>query len=102
MVGKQPPGRGEVKTPAPGGAEALPEPVIRVDACSTYGVVTVGGCHAAVREAFEELNEKGLCFDYMRVRGFPFDQSVGEFLNLPSYAYEPKIINNASLTLNVR
>jgi hypothetical protein len=28
--------------------------------------------------------------------------SVGEFLNLPSYAYEPKIINNASLTLNVR
>jgi 2-oxoglutarate ferredoxin oxidoreductase subunit alpha len=62
-------------------ADVLPEPVIRVDECSRYGVVTVGGCHAAVREAFDELNKKGLCFDYMRVRGFPFDDSVGEFLD---------------------
>jgi 2-oxoglutarate ferredoxin oxidoreductase subunit alpha len=62
-------------------ADAVPEPRVLGMRDSRFGVITVGGCHMAVREAFEELNDRGLCFDYMRVRGFPFHASVDEFLN---------------------
>ena len=45
-----------------------------------YGVVTVGGCELAVREALAILSEQGIEADYMRVRAFPFDPSVQRFL----------------------
>jgi len=45
-----------------------------------YGLVSVGGCHWAVLEARDELLRRGLDVDYMRVRGFPFNRTVEEFL----------------------
>ena len=44
------------------------------------GVVTVGGCDLAVREALELLAEQGIEADYMRIRAFPFHESVLQFL----------------------
>ena len=38
----------------------------------TFGIITLGGCDPAVREAVELLAERGIVADYMRVRGFPF------------------------------
>jgi 2-oxoglutarate ferredoxin oxidoreductase subunit alpha len=44
------------------------------------GLVTVGGCHAACVEALDQLAKEGVALDYMRVRGFPFNDEVRKFL----------------------
>ncbi|CAN5171655.1 2-oxoacid:acceptor oxidoreductase subunit alpha [soil metagenome] len=64
-----------------GAAKAVPEPEARNGAGSDrMGIVTVGGCRAAVLEAVDRLAEQGIELDFMRVRGFPFCTRVGEFL----------------------
>ena len=40
------------------------------------GIITIGGCDPAVREALDILAEQGIPMDYMRIRGFPFDEAV--------------------------
>jgi 2-oxoglutarate ferredoxin oxidoreductase subunit alpha len=45
------------------------------------GVVTLGSCDPAVREALDLLAQRGVDASYMRVRGFPFDDSVEAFLD---------------------
>ncbi len=45
-----------------------------------HGIVALGGCHWAVVEARDELMSEGVAIDYLRVRGFPFDDTVEEFL----------------------
>jgi 2-oxoglutarate/2-oxoacid ferredoxin oxidoreductase subunit alpha len=44
------------------------------------GVVSLGGCHAAVAEATHRLRAAGVPVDYMRIRAFPFAPMVGDFL----------------------
>jgi 2-oxoglutarate/2-oxoacid ferredoxin oxidoreductase subunit alpha len=51
------------------------------EAASTpIGVVTVGGCDLAVQEALIILAAQGVEADYMRIRAFPFPDSVERFL----------------------
>ena len=62
-------------------AEHVPAPDIRrADAPTQLGLVSLGGCHWAVLEAQDDLASRGIHFDYMRVRGFPFGKAVEEFL----------------------
>ena len=63
-----------------GAAEALPAPEVRITDEATVGLVTVGGCRAAVLEALELLEEEGIALDFLRVTGFPFSTAVEEFL----------------------
>jgi 2-oxoglutarate ferredoxin oxidoreductase subunit alpha len=58
----------------------VPDAVIRRRPGSTFGVVTMGGCDLAVREALEELERRGHIGDYMRIRGFPFGDEVESFV----------------------
>ena len=61
-------------------AKHLPEPVVERRPGARIGVVTVGGCDIAVREALEILDERGTAADLMRIRGFPFVEAVDRFL----------------------
>ena len=62
-------------------AEAVPAPVTRPAAAPTrLGLITLGSCHAACLEALDELAADGLAIDYLRVRGFPFADSVRRFV----------------------
>jgi 2-oxoglutarate ferredoxin oxidoreductase subunit alpha len=45
------------------------------------GVVTLGSCDPAVREALDLLAQRDVDASYMRVRGFPFDDRVAAFLD---------------------
>jgi 2-oxoglutarate ferredoxin oxidoreductase subunit alpha len=72
-----------------GASRAVPAPVFRWASTAgsgkpqregRLGLVTVGGCHAACVEALDRLSEQGVEMDCMRVRGFPFDDAVREFL----------------------
>jgi len=59
----------------------VPDPVIRISGeSSTVAIVTMGSCAAACREANHKLAAKGIHLDYMRVRAFPFNEMVEEFL----------------------
>ena len=50
------------------------------DGTTPIGVVTVGGCDLAVREALAILAGQNVEADYMRIRAFPFPDSVERFL----------------------
>ncbi len=65
--------------------EHVPSPEIFGDraleaGATTYGLISVGGCHWAVLEARDDLAARGVEVDYLRVRGFPFGASVEAFL----------------------
>jgi 2-oxoglutarate ferredoxin oxidoreductase subunit alpha len=62
-------------------ADHMPEPVVERRAKARVGIVTVGSCDLAVREAAEFLDGTGLPVDVMRVRSFPFQAEVREFLD---------------------
>jgi len=62
-------------------AEAVPAPDIRIQPGATVGIISLGGCDSAVREAVGILKEQGIVADYMRVKGFPFGESVVKFIN---------------------
>ncbi|MFM7205794.1 MAG: hypothetical protein ACKO4T_03885 [Planctomycetaceae bacterium] len=47
---------------------------------SDIGLITIGGCDAAVREAADALRGQDVLVDVMRIRGFPFDEEVREFI----------------------
>src|SRR5438105_127831 len=61
-------------------AEAVPEPVIDTQDEAALGIISIGGCHAAVQEALHQIRGEGIAADYMRIRGFPFGKSVTAFL----------------------
>ena len=44
------------------------------------GLLSLGSCDGAVREALDILARRGIHADYLRVRGFPFGAEVEEFL----------------------
>ena len=67
-----------------GAASAVPSPLFQKQDGAQVGIVSIGGCHAAVVEAVDRLRDDGVAADYMRIRGFPFDQPVTDFLK----AYE--------------
>jgi len=60
-------------------AAHTPEPIIE-GTRSRIGVLTIGGCDLAVREALYVLRERDIAADFMRVRGFPFHAAVKQFL----------------------
>src|SRR5271165_2356533 len=62
-------------------AKFVPAPIIQPREGASFGVVTLGGCDSAVREALDILAERGAIGDFMRIRGFPFDTAVESFLD---------------------
>ncbi|HET7631565.1 MAG TPA: 2-oxoacid:acceptor oxidoreductase subunit alpha [Gemmatimonadaceae bacterium] len=63
-----------------GAARAVPAPEIHRQEGAEIGLVTIGANHAAVMEAVDRLRAQGVVADYLRIRGFPFDQPVKDFL----------------------
>jgi 2-oxoglutarate/2-oxoacid ferredoxin oxidoreductase subunit alpha len=70
-----------------GAAPAVPAPEIRLAEGAEVGIVSIGGCHAAVLEAVHRLGRAGVAADYMRIRGFPFDAPVAAFLRRHPYTF---------------
>jgi 2-oxoglutarate/2-oxoacid ferredoxin oxidoreductase subunit alpha len=59
----------------------VPEAIIERRQGATVGLVTLGGCDPAVREALGLLQAEGIRADYMRIRGFPFGAEVETFMD---------------------
>jgi len=58
----------------------VPRAVIDATAGSDIGIVSIGSCEGAIREAMDILKAHDVGVDYMRVRSFPFSEDVERFL----------------------
>jgi len=61
-------------------SKLVPRPVVRESLHPTrLGIIAFGSSDGAVNEALDQLAERGLHLDYMRLRAFPFGAEVNEF-----------------------
>ncbi|MEN9510176.1 MAG: hypothetical protein RLZZ621_2739 [Gemmatimonadota bacterium] len=60
-------------------ATVMPKPAIINQPGADIGLVTIGGCDAAVREAADKLRAQGISVDVMRIKAFPFGAEVKAF-----------------------
>ncbi len=58
----------------------VPKPVVIGKGVSKVGIVSIGSCDGAIREALDALNQQKIDVDYMRVKAFPFTLEVEAFL----------------------
>jgi 2-oxoglutarate ferredoxin oxidoreductase subunit alpha len=58
----------------------VPAAVLAGPGTHDVGIVSIGSCDGAVREALDRLSKQGVELDYLRVRGFPFGEDVEKFL----------------------
>jgi 2-oxoglutarate ferredoxin oxidoreductase subunit alpha len=68
-------------------ARFVPPAVIEKRHGARFGVVTLGGCDGAVREALDALSARGTVADYMRIRAFPFGAEVEQFLQDHEFSF---------------
>lgn len=62
-------------------APFTPQPIVfKSQKKTNYGVIAIGSSDGAVREACINLEKQGVHIDYMRIRSFPFADSVEEFI----------------------
>ncbi len=66
-------------------ATLAPAPVIEkgadIGAETNWAVISIGSCHGAIVEARDRLAADNVAFDYLRIKAFPFDPSVAEFIH---------------------
>lgn len=62
-------------------ASLVPKPVLETYDHSHGAIISIGSCDGAVQETRDKLEEEGLRLDYMRIRAFPFDTTVVNFLS---------------------
>ncbi|MDR3764647.1 MAG: 2-oxoacid:acceptor oxidoreductase subunit alpha [Acidobacteriota bacterium] len=59
----------------------VPAPVLEHSAPGAkIGLIAYGSSHYAVAEAVDQLEEKGIAADYLRLRAYPFNQQLAEFI----------------------
>src|SRR5258708_5556824 len=58
----------------------LPKPVMIGTGGNDVGIVSLGSCDGAIREALDVLGRQKIGVDYLRVKAFPFNNDVEAFL----------------------
>ena len=66
---------------------ALPPPVTDLESGAAVGLIAYGSTHHAVVEARDQLSDKGLATDYLRVRGLPLSRSIADFVSAHERVY---------------
>lgn len=59
----------------------VPEAEIEYSKFHKAGILTIGSCDGAVKEALVKLSDKNIGLNYCRVRAFPFTDAVREFID---------------------
>ena len=62
-------------------ANYLPKPEISNQAKQRLGMIYLGTTTGAIQEVLDSLAKKGIALDTLRIKAFPFHQSVKEFIN---------------------
>src|SRR5277367_5620422 len=61
-------------------AKYVPKPVLIGKGTHAVGIVSIGSCDGAIREALDVLGNQKIDVDYLRVKAFPFNNDVEAFL----------------------
>jgi 2-oxoglutarate/2-oxoacid ferredoxin oxidoreductase subunit alpha len=61
-------------------AKYVPKPAMIGKGNSAVGIVSIGSCDGAIREALDVLGHQKIDVDYLRVKAFPFNSDVEAFL----------------------
>jgi 2-oxoglutarate ferredoxin oxidoreductase subunit alpha len=64
----------------------LPEPEIS-ETKNKLGMIYLGTTTSAIQETLDSLGKKGISLDTMRIRAFPFHDSVADFINSHELVY---------------
>jgi 2-oxoglutarate ferredoxin oxidoreductase subunit alpha len=67
--------------------EYVPGPVVDYTEKHRVGIISIGSCDSAVREARDRLLESGIGTNYLRVKAFPFNGDVQKFLDAHDRIY---------------
>ena len=59
----------------------VPEPEIEYSKFNKNGILSLGSCDGAVKEALVHLKDKNVGLNYCRVKAFPFTESVTDFID---------------------
>ena len=78
-------------------AKFIPAPELVPREGAKFGVIAMGGCDPAVREALDQLDRQGTPADYLRVRGFPFGDVVERFLAKHDFCFVVEQSRDAQL-----
>ncbi|MNS56059.1 hypothetical protein D3C72_889080 [compost metagenome] len=65
----------------------MPKPVTQLVEGAKVGIIAYGTSDYAVEEARAELAKAGVATNYMRIRAFPFDPGVRDFVNACERVY---------------
>ena len=65
----------------------IPEPEVSGGGKNKLGLMYFGSTSLAIQEVRDSLNKKGIKFDTLRVRSFPFHPAVGEFVERHELTY---------------
>ncbi len=58
----------------------IPKPVISRMKDAKYGIIGYGSTDPAIEEARDQLKQKGILTDYLRIRSVPFSSEVEKFI----------------------
>jgi 2-oxoglutarate ferredoxin oxidoreductase subunit alpha len=65
----------------------VPAPMVDYNERCRTGIISVGSCDGAVREARDRLSASGISTNYLRVRAFPFNAQVQQFIDAHDRIY---------------
>ncbi len=65
----------------------VPQPEIEYSKFNKCGILSLGSCDGAVREALGKLKAKGTGLNYCRVKAFPFNEQVRDFIDKHERVY---------------
>jgi 2-oxoglutarate ferredoxin oxidoreductase subunit alpha len=78
-------------------ANFIPAPEYIPREGAKFGVIAMGGCDPAIREALDQLDRQGTPADYLRIRGFPFGEIVERFLAKHDFCFVVEQSRDAQL-----
>ena len=59
----------------------VPKPVVSFSKSNEIGIISIGSCDDAIREARDIMKKQGQKMNYLRVKAFPFNKEVQKFLD---------------------
>jgi 2-oxoglutarate/2-oxoacid ferredoxin oxidoreductase subunit alpha len=65
----------------------VPKPEIEYSKFNKRAILSIGSCDGAVEEAMARLKDAGAGLNYCRVKAFPFDESVRDFIDRHERVY---------------
>ncbi len=68
-------------------ASLVPAPITDIVDTARLGIISIGSCDDAVREARTELADQKVATSYMRIRAFPFSDDVEAFIERHERVY---------------